>query len=75
MLEEDRKEKDLLCFREEKCDQGSKPFPFWERLWGLFSFSESAQCRIPTNTRDVIISEPRGYSDPKERPVRTLDIS
>lgn len=66
MLEQERKEKDLLCFREENCDQASKPFQFRERYGVLLSFLHVARGRIPTNIKDVIASEPRGYSDPKE---------
>lgn len=62
-------------FREENCNQTSRPFQFRERVGVLLSFSDGAQGRIPTNSRDIIESEPRGYSDPKERSVRILGIS
>lgn len=62
-------------FREENCDQTSRPFQLRERVGVLLPFSDGAQGRIPTNSRDIIELEPRGYSDPKERSVRILGIS
>ena len=49
-------------------------FQFRERGSVLLSFFYGTQGRIPTNSRDKTESEPRGYSDPKERPVRILGI-
>lgn len=75
-LEEERKERGLLCFREESYHQAGKPLRFTgRRFWVLLAFSDGTQSRIPNNMRDIIVSESKGYSDSKERTLRTLGIS
>lgn len=77
-MQEGSKERIFFAFRGEKkkLQSGLKAFWFQRESFGnLLSFSDGTQGRIPTNTKHIIASESRGYNNPEEWSVRTLDSS